>query len=208
MNTLHYSLGPCTFFSILGESVQWKWNWLSHVQLLVTPWTIQSMEFSRPDYWSGYHSLIEGIFPTQGWNPGLPHCRWILYQRSLYWATREALICTVGSKNTLESITTPGCCNNLTVSDWIIFTRLCVLSHFSPLWLFATLWTVVHQPPPSMGFSRQEYWIGLPCPPSGDLLCPGTEPASFTSPVLQADSLPLVPPGKPESYTSVPVNLG
>ena len=123
----------------------------------------------------GCHFLLRGIFLTQGSNPGLPHCRWILYQRSLYWATREALICTVGSKNTLESITTPGCCNNLTVSDWIIFTRLCVLSHFSPLWLFATLWTVVHQPPPSMGFSRQEYWIGLPFPSPGDLPDPGVE---------------------------------
>ena len=39
------------------------------------------MEFSRPEYWSGYSlSLLQGIFPTQGSNPGLPHCRQILYQ--------------------------------------------------------------------------------------------------------------------------------
>ena len=39
------------------------------------------MEFSRPEYWSGVIlSLPQGIFPTQGSNPGLPHCRWILYQ--------------------------------------------------------------------------------------------------------------------------------
>ena len=37
---------------------------------------IQSMEFSRPEYWSGSLSLLQGIFPTQGSNPGLPHCRW------------------------------------------------------------------------------------------------------------------------------------
>jgi len=43
-----------------------------------------------------------------------------------------------------------------------------------------------------MGFSRQEYWSGLPCPPSGDLPNPGTEPRS---PALQADSLPSEPPG-------------
>ena len=40
------------------------------------------MEFSRQEYWSGYHSLLQGIFPTQGLNPGLPHCRQILYQLS------------------------------------------------------------------------------------------------------------------------------
>ena len=46
------------------------------------PWTIQSMEFSSPEYWSGNHSLLQGIFLTQGLNPGLPHCRQILYQLS------------------------------------------------------------------------------------------------------------------------------
>ena len=44
------------------------------------------------------------------------------------------------------------------------------------------------------GFSRQEYWSGLPCPPPGDLPDPGIEPGS---PALQADSLPSKPPGKP-----------
>ena len=50
------------------------------VRLFVTPWTIRSTGFSRPEYWSG--SLLQGVFPTQGWNPGLPHCRRILYQLS------------------------------------------------------------------------------------------------------------------------------
>ena len=49
-------------------------------QLFATPWAIQSMEFSRPEYWS--LSLLQGIFLTQGSNPGLPHCRQILYQLS------------------------------------------------------------------------------------------------------------------------------
>ena len=47
-----------------------------------------------------------------------------------------------------------------------------------------------------MGFSRQEYWRGLPCPPPRDLLSPGIEPRS---PTLQADSLPSEPPGKPKN---------
>ena len=55
-----------------------------------------------------------------------------------------------------------------------------VLSHFSGVQLFAILWTVAHQAPLSMGFSRQEYWSGLPCPPSGDPPNPGIEPTSLT----------------------------
>ena len=59
-----------------------------------------------------------------------------------------------------------------------------------------TPWTVAHQAPPlSMGFSRQEYWSELPFPSLGHLPDPGIEP---TSPVLQVDSLPTEPPGKPQ----------
>ena len=54
----------------------------------------------------------------------------------------------------------------------------CVLSHFSCVWLFATPWTVAHQAPLSMGFSRQEYWSGLPCSPPGDHPNPGMESKS------------------------------
>ena len=60
--------------------------------------------------------------------------------------------------------------------------------------LFATLWTVAHQASPSMGFSRQEYWSGLPFPSPGDLPNPGIEPGSST---LEADALTSEPPGKP-----------
>ena len=54
----------------------------------------------------------------------------------------------------------------------------------SPVQLFVTPWTVAHQAPLSMGFSRQEYWSGLPFPPPGDLPDPGIKPASLTSPAL------------------------
>ena len=60
--------------------------------------------------------------------------------------------------------------------------------------LFATTWTIGHQAPLSMGFSRQEYWSGLTCPPPVYLPNPGIEPRS--SP-LQMDSLTAEPPGKP-----------
>ena len=60
----------------------------------------------------------------------------------------------------------------------------CVLSHFSYVRLFATLLTAALQASLSMGFFRQEYWSGLPCPPAGDLPDPETEPESLTSPAL------------------------
>ena len=56
---------------------------------------------------------------------------------------------------------------------------------------FVTPWTVAHQVPLSMGFSRQKYWSGLPCPSPGDLPDPEIEPGSLAS---QADSLPSEPP--------------
>ena len=62
-----------------------------------------------------------------------------------------------------------------------------------------SLWTVAHQAPPSMGFSRQEYWSGLPFPSPGDLPHPGIEPRS---PTLQADALTSEPRGKP-SHMSI-----
>ena len=62
--------------------------------------------------------------------------------------------------------------------------------------LFAALWTVTYQAPLSMGFSRQEYWSGLPFPSPGDLPDPGIEPGSVA---LQADALTSEPPGKPIS---------
>ena len=71
---------------------------------------------------------------------------------------------------------------------------LLLLSRISRVRLCATPWTGAYQATPSMGFSRQEYWSGLPFPSSGDLLDPGIEPRS---PALQVDSLLSEPPEKP-----------
>ena len=62
------------------------------------------------------------------------------------------------------------------------------LSH---IWLFVTPWTVAHQAPLSMEFSRQEYWSELPFPSTRDLPNPGIEPMPFESPALQVESLLL-----------------
>ena len=100
----------------------------------------------------GILSLLQGIFPTQGLNLGLLHCRWILYQLSHKWKKEKSL-------------------------SWVR--------------LFVTPWIVAHQAPPSLGFSRQEYWSGLPFPSPEDLPDPGIEPGS---PALQVDSLPSESP--------------
>ena len=70
----------------LGKKKKVKMKLLSRIQLFVTPWTVAyqappSMGFSRQEYWSTCHFLLQ-IFPTQGLNPGLPHCRQTLYHLS------------------------------------------------------------------------------------------------------------------------------
>ena len=76
---------------------------------------------------------------------------------------------------------------------------MCLLSHFSSIWLFVTLWTIA-QAPLSMGFSRQEYWSGLRCPPPGNLPNPGMEPVSLMSPAL-ADGFFIFLEGQSVPYT-------
>ena len=71
---------------------------------------------------------------------------------------------------------------------------VCVCYSLSHVQLFASLWTVTLHAPLYMGFSRQEYWSGLPLTSPGDLLDPRIEPGSLT---LQADSLLSEPPWKP-----------
>ena len=73
---------------------------------------------------------------------------------------------------------------------------VCMVSQFSRVQLFVALWTIAHQAPLSMGFSRQKYWSELPCPPLEDLPHPGIELCLFFLMHYQAVSLPLTPPGK------------
>ena len=75
------------------------------------------------------------------------------------------------------------------VSEWV--------KSLSRVQLFVTPWTAAHQAPPSMGFSRQEYWSGLPFPSPRDLPDPGIKPRS---PALQADALTSEPPWKPPGF--------
>ena len=78
---IYVKLVNCVVYKLNLHEDESESELLSCVPLVSTPWTIQSMEFFRPEYWSGL-SLLQGIFPTQASNPGLPHWRRILYQLS------------------------------------------------------------------------------------------------------------------------------
>ena len=80
----------------------------------------------------------------------------------------------------------------LHVTNQYLWSEVKLLSH---LQLFATPWTVAYQAPPTIGFSRQEYWSGLPFPSPGDLPNPGIKPRF---PTLESDALTSEPPGKPQ----------
>ena len=84
----------------------------------------------------------------------------------------------------------------LVYSSVFLFAVVAIIQLLSRVPLFETPWTVGHMAPLSMGFSRQEYWSGLPCPPPGDFPNQGIEPRF---PALRADSLPSEPPGKPRN---------
>ena len=86
----------------------------------------------------------------------------------------------------------PWGCKELDTAELLgMKVKVKLISH---VWLFVNPWTVAHQVPLSMGFSRQENWSGLPFPSPGDLSDPGIEPQS---PALQEDALTSEPPGKP-----------
>ena len=80
------------------------------------------------------------------------------------------------------------------IGFFALFKLVSEVKLLSRVQLFVTPWTVAYQAPPSMGFSRQECWSGLPFPSPGDLPNPGIE---LGSPALQTDALPSEPPGKP-----------
>ena len=103
---------------------------------------------------------------------------------------------------TIPQLTAAGSPNRLSSSNPYSKTYHHLLKWYESEWvkslsrvrLFATPWTVAHQAPPPMGFSRQEYWRGLPFPSPGDLPNPGIE---SRSPALRADALTSEPLGSP-----------
>ena len=133
----------------------------------------------------GCHALNQWIFPTQRLNLGLPYCRWILY-----------ILSHQGSPRILEWVAYPfsrgsSPPKNQTRVSWIAGR-------------FFTSWaTRDSQASLSMGFSRQEYWSGLPFPSAGDLSNPGIKP---TSPALkEMDSFQLSHQGSSQWWNHIPL---
>ena len=127
----------------------------------------------------GCHFLLQGIFLTQGSNSHLLYCWQILY----HWATREAQCTLAAAAKSLQSCLTlcnpidgsppgspiPGILQARTL-EWVAISSSNAWKwkvkgkSLSRVRLLATPWTTAHQAPPSMGFSRQEYWSGVPLP--------------------------------------------
>ena len=143
------------------SEVKWKWKWSCSVMSDF----LWPMDCSSPG--SSIHGIFQArilewvaIYFSRGSSRPRDETRvsHIAGRHSNVWATREALMCN--------------------------FYRAWVLSHFACVWLFATPWTFACQAPLSMGFSRQEYWSGLPCPPPGDLSDSEIKPTSLMSHAL------------------------
>ena len=131
-----------------------KWN-CSVISNSAIPWTVAyqappSMEFSRQEYWSGSPFSSPGDLPDPGIKPRSPALQ---ADGLLSEPPEKPILCT---RKFITVMWKPLACVHV------------VLSRFSPVQLFATLWTVPCQTPLSMGFSRQEHWSGLPRLPPGE----------------------------------------
>ena len=113
------------------------------------------MEFSRQECWSGIFYL-----------PFTNFICWIFPCWDTWTCISEKKNTLLPSKNILLHTTIPS------------YYQKHKVKLLSRVWLFATPWTVPYQAPPSMGFSRQEYWSGLPFPSPGDVPDPGIKPRS------------------------------
>ena len=132
-------------------------NRFSHVLLFATVahQAPLSMGFSRQEYWSGLPCPPPGDLRNSGIKLTSPALAGGFFPTSTTWDTLKEIL-----------------------------LLLLLLSHFSRVQLFVTLWNIAHQAPLSMGFSRQQHWSGLPCPPPGDLPDPGVKSMSLVSPAL------------------------
>ena len=172
-----------------------------------TPWTLAhqdplSMELSQQAYWSGLPFSPLWDLP----HPGIKPKSLALQANSLSSEPPGKPINSNGihtvRKHYFFSVQTGWC---TTVDSWLFWNaavnlkscnhkfRRSEVKSFGCVWLFEIPWTVVYQVSLSMGFSRQEYWSGLPFPSPGDLPHPGIEPGS---PALQAVALSSEPSEK------------
>ena len=139
-----------------GKEVDYLNVLLSCVRLCVTPWTVaHQASLSMGLSQQEHWSVLPCLSPGYLASPGTEHT-------SLVSPTLSGRFFTISTTQEVHAM----------------------LRRFSSVRLFVTPWMVAHQVPLSMGISRQQHWSGLPCPPPGDLLDPGIEPASLMSTAL------------------------
>ena len=149
----------------------------------------------------GSFSLLQGIFPTQGSNPGLSHYRWILYHLSYEGSPSPSPTKKEKTKHCLL-----GTCGKVELISWkvdlldrkissapAVFSGI-EFAEFMTSYRVTSYYWWTHQAPLSKGFPRQEYWSGLPFHSPGDLPDPGIE---LMSPALADGFFTIEPPGKP-----------
>ena len=149
---------------------------------LATPWTVAcqaplAMGFCRQEYWSGLLLPSPGDLPNPGIKPRSPALQADSLPTELWGKPLYKKFYKTKSTFCLNQKVFPQTIFSKAVSTVILGTSsflapTCVLRLFGRLQLFAAPWTVAHQVPLSMGFSRQEYWSGLPLPSPNDNICP------------------------------------
>ena len=139
--------------------------------------TIELFQILKDDALKVLHSIYQQIWKTQQWLQDWKRSGFILIPKLSNW-TITKYVCFL-------------CHLPATAHRHRLCVPVCLVSRIQ---LFAPLWTVTHQAPLSMGFSRQVYWSGLPFPSPGDLPDPGIEPES---PYLAGRFSTTEPPGKP-----------
>ena len=127
---------------------------------------------------------VSTCFPWGRWSPG--RVNWALPAHRVVRRLPQVLAHTSQTEHEASWISEGDCAS-------------CVLSRFSCVWLCVILWTVACQSSLSMGFSKREYWSGLPCPPPRNLPDPGVEPASPAAPCIAGGFFTTEPPENPSS---------
>ena len=149
----------------------------------MTPGTVAqqavlSMEFPRQEHWSGLLFPAPGYLPDPGIEAVSPALAGVFF--TIEPPRKPIALWSIAL--TYHSFLLHHFYENFITVYFISASSLCAnkvkVNSLSHVRLFATPWTVAHQAPPSMGFSRQEYWSGLPFPSPGDLPNPGMEPRS------------------------------
>ena len=142
----------------------WCWSWNSNT---LATWCEELTHWKKPWYWEILKAGGEG--DNRGWGGWMASPTWWTWvwasSRSWWWIGKPGMLQLMGSQRAGH--------------DWETFIMYIEwVKSLSRVQLFATPWTIAYQAPPSMGFSRQEYWSGVPFPSPGDLPDPGIESVS------------------------------